>query len=142
MKEVSAGGVVFNAEKILLLKKFNGGWVLPKGHVKKGEVISETAIREVREETGVKAEVGEYIDSITYEYYNFRAMKRLKKTVHWFVMYSNDMHLIPLNEEGFNDAKYIYYEDAMNLILHKNERLIIKKALDLVNKGEGNEFFK
>ena len=37
MKEISAGGVVFNSKKILLLRKFNGGWVLPKGHVKKGE---------------------------------------------------------------------------------------------------------
>lgn len=142
MKEVSAGGVVFNAEKILLLKKFNGGWVLPKGHVKKGEVISETAIREVKEETGVTAEIGEYIDSITYEYYNFKAMKRLKKTVHWFVMYSDDMHLIPLNEEGFNEARYIDYEKAINLILHKNERLIIKKALDIIKKGDNDEFFK
>ncbi|NLD17514.1 MAG: NUDIX hydrolase [Tissierellia bacterium] len=136
MKEISAGGVVFNSKKILLLRKFNGGWVLPKGHVKKGEKYSETALREVKEESGINAKLGQYIDSIEYQYFNFRKMKKSHKTVHWFTMYSTDMEFIPLEEEGFNEARYVETEKALKFLIHNNEKTIIKKAIELIGEGE------
>ncbi|MFB0972684.1 MAG: NUDIX hydrolase [Neofamilia sp.] len=136
MKEISAGGVVFNSKKILLLRKFNGGWVLPKGHVKKGEKYSETALREVKEESGINAKLGQYIDSIEYQYFNFRKMKKSHKTVHWFTMYSTDMEFIPLEEEGFNEARYVETEKALKFLIHNNEKTIIKKAIELICEGE------
>lgn len=135
MKEVSAGGVVFNSKKILLLRKFNGGWVLPKGHVKKGEKYSETALREVKEESGIDAKLGEYIDSIEYQYFNFRKMKKSHKTVHWFTMYSTDMEFAPLEAEGFNEARYVDTDKALKFLIHNNEKKIIKKAIELMDKG-------
>jgi 8-oxo-dGTP pyrophosphatase MutT (NUDIX family) len=39
--EISAGGIVFFKNSILMLKKFNGDWVLPKGRVEKDEQIEE-----------------------------------------------------------------------------------------------------
>ena len=136
MKEISAGGVVFNSKKILLLRKFNGGWVLPKGHVKKGERFSETALREVKEESGIDAKLGEYIDSIEYHYFNFRKMKKSHKTVHWFTMYSTDMDFLPLEKEGFNEARYVDRDIAMKYLIHNNEKSIIKKAIKLMDQGE------
>ena len=56
-EEVSAGGVVLFGNAILLLRKFNGDWVLPKGKVEEGENRQEAALREVLEETGVKADI-------------------------------------------------------------------------------------
>ena len=48
-EEVSAGGVVLFGNAILLLRKFNGDWVLPKGKVEEGENRQEAALREVLE---------------------------------------------------------------------------------------------
>lgn len=138
MKEISAGGVVFNSKKVLLLRKFNGGWVLPKGHVKEGEEFFETALREVKEESGVDAKIGEYIDYIEYQYFNFRKMEKSTKTVHWFTMYSDDYDLVPLAKEGFNEARYVDTDHAMKILIHQNEKNIIKKALKLMNKGSNN----
>lgn len=140
MREISAGGVVFNADKILLLRKFNGSWVLPKGHVKSGEDISQTALREVMEEGGVEATLGEYIDSISYQYYNFRKMRKSHKTVHWFTMYSDNFNCKPLQAEGFNEARYINYNKALSILLHKNERMIIQKALEIINRGNNSKY--
>ena len=45
-EEISAGGVVLFGNAILLLRKFNGDWVLPKGRIEAGEQKKEAALRE------------------------------------------------------------------------------------------------
>ena len=44
-EEISAGGVVLFGNAILLLRKFNGDWVLPKGKVEEGENNEEAALK-------------------------------------------------------------------------------------------------
>ena len=65
VEATSCGGVVIFRGKILLLyknyKNKYEGWVLPKGTVEEGEDHTETALREVREETGVDASIIKYI---------------------------------------------------------------------------------
>ena len=68
----SCGGVVIYRGKILLLyknyKNRYEGWVLPKGTVEKGEEFHETALREVREESGVKATIIKYVGKSNYTF--------------------------------------------------------------------------
>ena len=59
-KEKSAGGVVLRKDDVLLLKRFAGNWVLPKGHIEKDETAEIAALREVREETGVDASIDDF----------------------------------------------------------------------------------
>lgn len=70
IQATSCGGVVIFRGKILLLyKNFKNryeGWVLPKGTVEMGEKHVETALREVFEESGVKATVMKYIGKSEY----------------------------------------------------------------------------
>ena len=67
---VSCGGVVIFRGKILVLYKnmYNKyeGWVLPKGTVEEGESFTDTALREVKEESSVDAEIIKYIGSSKY----------------------------------------------------------------------------
>ena len=61
IEATSCGGVVIFRGKILVLyknyKSKYEGWVLPKGTVEPGEEHWQTALREVREETGVEASI-------------------------------------------------------------------------------------
>ena len=55
--EVSCGIIVFDGDKVLLIKHNGGHTSFPKGHVEKGENFEVTAIRETEEETGIKATI-------------------------------------------------------------------------------------
>jgi ADP-ribose pyrophosphatase YjhB (NUDIX family) len=67
-----AGGVVAKREaaglRYLLVRARRDPtqWIFPKGHVEAGETIEETAVREVREEAGVDAEVVELLDILEF----------------------------------------------------------------------------
>ena len=55
----SAGAVLYTViggeRRYVLVREKNGSYGLPKGHVEPGETLAQTALREVREETGVLA---------------------------------------------------------------------------------------
>ena len=128
-EEISAGGVVLFGNAILLLRKFNGDWVLPKGRVEEGEQRKDAALREVLEETGVKAEILKYLGEIHYTY-----KENWDETVFWYLMKSKDMETIPLKEEGFVDAKFIHLDRVVDLARYNDEREIIKVALEEIKK--------
>lgn len=134
MIEISSGGVVVFGNAVLLLKKYNGDWVLPKGRLEKGEDIKSAALREVLEETGVKAVVINYIGSVQYDYKNFKEDEIVCKTVHWYLMKSNSMDCTPLRKEGFIDAMYVHIEKAKDLVRYVDERKVIIKGIELMKK--------
>lgn len=132
--EVSAGGVVFFGNSILMLKKMNGDWVLPKGKIEKFEEQRDAAIREVLEETRVKAEIIEYIGSINYTYRNYWTNNEVvDKQVHWYLMTSKSMKCLPQKEEGFKAAKFIYVDKVLDLAKYEDEKSMIFKAIKLMN---------
>lgn len=131
MVEVSSGGVVVFGNAILLLKKYNGDWVLPKGRVEKGEKYETTALREVLEESGVKAEIIDYIGEVHYNYKNLKENEIVSKTVHWYLMRTNNMDCIPQKREGFIDAMFVHIDKAKSLVRYEDEKKIIKKGLEI-----------
>jgi 8-oxo-dGTP pyrophosphatase MutT (NUDIX family) len=129
-EEISAGGVVIFGNAMLLLKKYNGDWVLPKGKVEAHETIHEAAVREVLEEAAVKVEIINYLGKIHYTYQNnWEENNVVNKTVHWFLMQSRTIHCIPLKEEGFIEAKFIHISRAFDLAKYNDEKKIIQKAI-------------
>jgi len=134
-QEISAGGVVFFGNAILLLKKYNGDWVLPKGKIEAHETIKEAAIREVYEEAGVKANIIKYIGKIHYTFrQNWKEKNIINKTVHWYLMEARSIHCIPLKREGFIEATFVYINKAADLAKYDDERKIIKKAIREIKK--------
>ncbi len=57
VKEKSCGIIVFDNDKVLLIKHNGGHTSFPKGHVEPGETYEETAFRETKEETGIEAKI-------------------------------------------------------------------------------------
>lgn len=130
IEAVSCGGVVFYKGKVLLLyKNQNGkymGWVMPKGTVEKGETYQKTALREVKEETNVSAEIVKYIGKTQY---SFRVNNDIiNKTVHWYLMNAKSFNCRPQAEEYFVDVGFYKQHEAYYLLKFHDERQIMRKA--------------
>ena len=129
-KATSCGGVVIFRGKILLLyKNYRNkyeGWVLPKGTVEAGEEFKETALREVKEETGVDASIVKYVGKSQYSFNTSQDV--VMKEVHWYLMMSDSYFSKPQREEYFVDSGYYKYHEAYHLLKFTNERQILEKA--------------
>lgn len=128
-KEVSSGGVVIFGNTVLLLKKYNGDWVLPKGRVEKDETLPTAALREVQEETGVKADIIDYIGEINYKYRSIQYDEIVSKIVHWYHMESSSMDCRPQRTEGFISARFVHQDKVLEILRYKDEKEIIKRFL-------------
>ncbi len=89
MKRVfSAGGIVVrenNGPKVLVTQhSVHLGWDFPKGQIEPGETGEQAALREVEEETGVKAEIVEKIGDSKYFYYE--GEEKVFKNVVFYLM--------------------------------------------------------
>lgn len=129
-EENSAGGVVIYRDRVLLLRKKRGYWVLPKGRIESGEEVAAAALREVREESGVRAAIVRYIGEINYTYKNqWTDHQWVIKRVCWYLMTAATSQCRPQTEEGFSSARFVSGEEAVRLLRYDDERKILIEGL-------------
>ena len=129
---VAAGGVVQHANSKILFIYRNNLWDMPKGRVEKNELITDGAIREVMEETGVRDLILKKSLPITYHIFSRNGKYKLKKT-HWYLMYTNYKGpLTPQFEEGILQAVWKTIDQVPKLMKNSYENIkILFKDLSL-----------
>lgn len=136
-KEVSAGGVVYrrdgeDIEVVLASRRTRRGdlaWGLAKGGMEAGETKEETAIREVREETGLTAEIEDSLGDTKYFYVWEDA--RIRKTVHFFLMRHTGGDTADRDDE-MEDVRWFPLDRALKRAAYRGERDVLKRAADLL----------
>lgn len=130
IEATSCGGVVIYRGKILTLYKSYKhkyeGWVLPKGTVEKGEDYKDTALREVKEEAGVTANIIKYVGKSQYSF--CVPEDTVEKDVYWYLMSANSYYSKPQREEYFVDSGFYKFHEAYHLLRFSNEKQILEKA--------------
>jgi 8-oxo-dGTP pyrophosphatase MutT (NUDIX family) len=134
VKVVSSGGVVYRVENaiplfLLLTSNKRGVWCLPKGLIEENEDEVTTAMREVREETGVsRVKLRGKVGQIKYQF-GFRA-KTFDKTVHFF-LFETDQADAKVGTE--HDAmEWMPYEKALQTLSYPNEKDMLTKAWGMI----------
>ena len=108
-------------------------WSLAKGTPDPGETLEETALREVREETGLEVEIDAPIDSIEYWFAERGKNVRFHKTVHFYLMVPRGGDTNQHDPE-FDVVQWFPYDQALNAVGYANEAGVLRKALDLINQ--------
>ena len=129
--EICCGSVVFNDNKVLIIKHKYGHISFPKGHVEGNETEEETAIREVREETGIDIEI---INDKKY-YVQYENDNNSIEKVTYFI---GKMIGGKLNPQ-LSEISSCYFEDenkVSDLITYDNDREMYLDVLNDIKKGE------
>jgi bis(5'-nucleosidyl)-tetraphosphatase len=125
---ISCGAVVFNKHKdkflYLIIQSINGKhWDFAKGQVEGNENEEQTALREIKEETGVVPQIiPHFRGEITYEY----KLGHLKKVI-FFVAESQSLDT-NLQEEEIMDSVWLNYKDAREMLTFDNVKTVLDKA--------------
>lgn len=134
-REVSAGGVVFQRgedgiEIALAARRTRRGqlaWGLPKGGLDEGETLEEAAIREVREETGLEAEIEGSLGDIRY-FYVWEGV-RVRKSVHFFLMRAVGGD-VARHDHEMEDVRWFPLAEALEHAAYRGEREVLQRAAD------------
>lgn len=139
----SAGGFVFFENDkthelfVALLRKPDGRYFIPKGHIKKNETIKDAAVREIMEELNLK-EVPKLISFLRTDSYTFTlddSNIAHHKNVHLYIFRLNKKAGIkPRVDEGFDLAEWFPFEKAIEKITFDKENLLRARQLFYYNK--------
>lgn len=134
-RESSAGGVVFRVAggqpRFLLICDRYDKWGFPKGHLERGERADTAALREVMEETGLRALT--LIGAIaTIEwYFQFRG-EPIHKNCQYFLMETAAEDTRPQKAEGISACRWVTMDEARELIPYENAREVLRQANAMV----------
>jgi 8-oxo-dGTP pyrophosphatase MutT (NUDIX family) len=138
-REFSAGGVVVRTVRgrtmvaaIRPRGKPEGVWALPKGNIDPSESPAETAVREVREETGVEGRLVEKLGDVRYVYTR-KGGQRIFKVVSFFLLRAGRGRIGEIDESmriEVAEARWLPLEDAPRLLAYGGEREMAAKALE------------
>ena len=127
INEKSAGFIIFNNGKYLLLHYIAGHWDFPKGHLEGKETPKQAAIRELKEETGITDAyiVKDFEHDI--EYFFKRGPELVRKDVKFYLAETkvNEIKIATDEHQGY---EWLTYSEAIQRVTFPNAKEILKKA--------------
>jgi 8-oxo-dGTP pyrophosphatase MutT (NUDIX family) len=136
-REISAGGVVYRRdgdeiEIVLASRRTRRGqlaWGLAKGGIEEDESMEDAAIREVREETGLLAEIEASLGETRYMY--VWEDVRIRKTVHFFLMRHTGGDVDDRDDE-MEEIRWFPLERALKRAAYRGERDMLARAAEML----------
>jgi 8-oxo-dGTP pyrophosphatase MutT (NUDIX family) len=142
-REISSGGLVLRRMRgrwmLAAIRpggKPDGVWALPKGLVGRGEDPEATALREVREETGLEGATVAKLGDIRYVY--TRRGTRIFKVVSFYLLRYRRGRIgdvPPEHAHEVAEARWLPLDDAPRLLAYPGEREMAGRALAYVRSN-------
>jgi 8-oxo-dGTP diphosphatase len=138
MSVVAAGAILWRIEKgelkvAIIHRARYDDWSWPKGKIDKGETIAEAAVREIREETGLKVSLGVHLSEIHYPLAN-----GVDKEVHYWAAQVSDKALAGSKFEPSEEVAKVDWktpQQARKLLSYEFDQHPLNALLDLYDRG-------
>lgn len=118
-----SGGVVFYANKVLLVKNDKGEWTLPKGKIVGDGLPHESAVERVKLETGVDSKILDIAGDTIYEFFSRSRNQRVCNAIMWYVMESDNPNTDICSE--FLEGGFYKVSDALEMLTHSKEKSLV-----------------
>lgn len=133
-KEKSCGALVYciqdSTMQLLLIKHKQGGhWSFPKGHVEKDETEIQTALREVKEETGVSIEI---LDGFRQQV-NYSPRPGVSKDVVYFLGFAQDS-TAKRQESEISELRWVTLDHAQHYLTYDNDKMLLTRAKEYLKR--------
>ena len=147
-REFSAGGLVYRRRAgtcavVLAGRRHPDSgklvWSIPKGHLESGESSPEAAVREVREETGLRAAIEQPLGDVTYWYVRrdlAGAPVRVFKRVRFFLMRMDGGRFADRDQE-MDAVRWFSLDEAEAVAAFASERALVQRARELLASEGG-----
>jgi 8-oxo-dGTP pyrophosphatase MutT (NUDIX family) len=113
---------------------------LPKGNIDAGEEPEQTALREVFEETGLRAESITRLDSIRYVYVRkWAGGEKVFKVVTFYLMRYLSGRIGAITDEMKHEVRRAYWmplQEAAEKLSYKGEKEMARQALEYLESHE------
>lgn len=128
----AAGGIIFHDNQVLLIRsESRNSYSLPKGRVEPGESLEQTAVREVREETGYSTKIVQIIDTMVFEF--DKNGEHFRKSVTYYLLELADNSDPQQALQEGEDFENIWVEpsEGLALLTYSDARDVLQKAINL-----------
>jgi 8-oxo-dGTP diphosphatase len=108
-------------------------WSFPKGKVDSGETLAEAAVREIKEETGLKVKLGVPLSTVSYP-----IDKGKTKVVHYWATKVSDKALANSKfkpDEEVSEVVWVKADQAFEKLSYKHDRELLQEVIDLRKNG-------
>jgi len=144
--QFSAGGIVLrqaqekNIEILLCQHSQHHGWVFPKGLIAdrvEGENKEETALREVKEETGVGGKITRALNPVTYWFVMDSdpsagsGREKVRKTVYYYLMEYAGGDTAKHDHE-MEAVEWLPIDKVEERLTYKSDKIVWKEAKGLI----------
>ena len=120
-----AGGVVFYANQVFLLKNEKDEWVLPKGKIRNNVTSLDAALSRVEIETGIDAEVLSNAGETCYEFFSISRKQPVCNQITWYIMHAKSKDFEINKELGFKEGGFYPIDEAMNMISYSQDQSLV-----------------
>ncbi len=120
-----AGGIVFYANQVFLLKNDKNEWVLPKGKIRNLDSSVDAAKNRVKVETGLDADILSTAGETSYEFFSISRKQPVCNQITWYIMTTKKKDFRINKKLGFKDGGFYTIDKALDMITYSQDQSLV-----------------
>lgn len=120
-----AGGIVFYANQVLIIRNEKNEWVLPKGKIRSEDSLADISVKRVKEETNINAEVLSLAGETSYEFFSISRQEPVCNKITWYIMSAKNKDIKLNNNLDYKEIGFFKIDEALEKITYSQDKSLV-----------------